>query len=1281
MEYENEISYRMARGPGQQRAMGGPPEVGSLPIRTRPRISPDMGRVWFVSVATQTDTNDDASFLASESTLTRHDFKNQDVDMSFSIPRSVTIWNSSYKELGMVETGVDDDLPSMDWLQIGESVDDLSSDEDLMDDALVSELEAASYALEHSLIVEPVLESVYTPESQTVTVKLPNPSISCEVCREVPGGPVKAQEHFAKFHRDVSLLFQCEKCDRSNPNPRSILSHTTKCRGVAPCALPANGDHECGLCGKVFDTTSGLSQHKRHQHPVERNEERIAAVSQPARKKGRRLQIWSQEEIERLSQLETRHAGKRNINKLIAEELGNKSHIQVGEKRRQLRESAIPHSVAQVEDVDPLAFLDITPEMSPVTSEAAASLRHLAAGLCDGAREKEGSLLAVLQKWVNGKESIDSEVEAVTARLLSSTDIRSDGRTHCLKGKRNHQDFGPKSYPWMRRRAVSRAKYGKYQCLFSKDRARLAALILDGAGRPKCRIPLPEVHVVYKEKWESRTRYRGLGAFRPGGQADNSVFHNLITEAEIWDNLKAMNHASASGPDHITWHGVKRLVESSRAMELFNTWWATGRIPVAVKRCRSILLPKTSDEEQLVEIGNWRPITIGSMVLRLFSRILTRRLAVACPLNPRQRGFVQSPGCSENLMIFDTILEQAKRERKQLAVAFIDVAKAFDTVSHDHIVDVLRRRGLDDHVIGIIQDSYRACHTSIEVEGAVTPEIAIQTGVKQGDPMSPLLFNLAIDPLIQTLEDHGCGFQTDGGKVTALAFADDLVLLSDGWDGMNTNLSILEKFCNLTGLKAQAKKCHGFLLTPTHDSYTVNNCQPWKIEGADMHMVGPEESEKYLGVHVGPWRGILKQDMESQLQVWIQRIDEAPLKPSQKVVILNEFALPRLIYSADHANETSVRLTRLDGMVKRAVKAWLRLPQSTCDGLLYSWRRDGGLGIQRLADAVPSIQVRRIQRVAHSRDPTIRRLMGSPNVQKQLDRAWTRAGGTPDSVPALSEIPTIPSDDADNSNDKQPLPRKESYPVPRDWRKDEFERWCSLSVQGVGVQCFQQDRVSNHWLRDHSGFRERHFIAALQLRANVYPTRECLNRGRRGALVRCRKCSATYESCSHILGQCPAVQAARITRHNKICDILVDEAKELGCEIHKEPRLFTVEGELRKPDLIFKLSNVAIVVDVTVRWEYDSNSLAQAARDKVEYYQHLEQQVKDHTGTDTVHFFGFPVGARGKWYEQNNAVLHLLGVTDYRMRQLGKLFSRRALLYSLDILAMFGGGSYTEPNG
>uniref|UniRef100_W5M4C0 ribonuclease H n=1 Tax=Lepisosteus oculatus TaxID=7918 RepID=W5M4C0_LEPOC len=508
----------------------------------------------------------------------------------------------------------------------------------------------------------------------------------------------------------------------------------------------------------------------------------------------------------------------------------------------------------------------------------------------------------------------------------------------------------------------------------------------------------------------------------------------------------------------------------------------TGHIPKKLKQCKTILIPKTSDEKSLEDIGNWRPITIRSMLLRLFSRIITKRLKRACPINQRQRGFIKASGCSENLTTLQYILENAKKSCKQITVVFIDIAKAFESVSHDHIFQVLRQKELDNHIIDLIEDSYQGCKTTIKTKNQSSQEISIKVGVKEGNPMSPILFNLAMDPLINALEELGCGFKTAAGNISMLAFADNLVLLSNSWEGMKRNISILEEFCAQTGLMVQAKKCHGFPISPTKDSYVINNCENWSINGNKLHMITPTESEKYLGLKINPWSTTKLPEASNLIQTWIHKIDKAPLKPSQKVTILNIHTITRLIYQMDHA-------------IRKAVKSWLRLPESTCNGLIYSRTRDGGLGIIKLANLIPSIQIGRLQRMAMSSDSTVRSLMQTNEIQEKFQKIWIHAG------------------DGWESKNKQ----KPKYKTPCNWRKDEFENWTKLPVQGAGINNFQDDPDSNSWLSHNMDFRERHFIAALQLRANVYPTRECLNTGQRGLPTLCRKCQEVTETCSHIL--------------------------------------------------------------------------------------------------------------------------------------------------------------------
>lgn len=555
-----------------------------------------------------------------------------------------------------------------------------------------------------------------------------------------------------------------------------------------------------------------------------------------------------------------------------------------------------------------------------------------------------------------------------------------------------------------------------------------------------------------------------------------------------------------------------------------------------------------------------------------------------------------------------------------------------------------------------------------------TDKIQIRVGVKQGDPLSPLLFNLAMDPLLCKLEESGKGFHRGQSSITAMAFADDLVLLSDSWENMKENIRILETFCDLTGLKTQGQKCHGFYIKPTKDSYTVNNCPAWTINGTPLNMINPGESEKYLGLQIDPWTGIAKYDLSTKLKAWLESIDRAPLKPLQKLDILKTYTIPRLTYLADHSEMKAGALEALDQQIRTAVKDWLHLPSCTCDAILYVSTRDGGLGVTKLAGLIPSVQARRLHRIAQSPDQTMKDFLEKAQMEKMYEKLWIQAGGKKKGMPSIWEAPpaTVPPVNAGTLSEWEAPNPKSRYPKPCDWRRKELKKWTKLESQGRGVKNFRNDSISNDWIQCYRRIPHRKLLTAIQLRANVYPTREFLGRGRGDDCVKfCRHCEMDLESCGHIIGFCPVTKDARIKRHNRICDRLCDEAIKRDWVVFKEPHLKDATRELFKPDLIFVKEGRALVVDVTVRYEAAKTTLEAAAAEKVDKYKHLEPEVKSLTNATDVVFMGFPLGARGKFYKGNFDLLETLGLPKTRQISVAKTLSTYALTSSVDIVHMF----------
>ena len=217
------------------------------------------------------------------------------------------------------------------------------------------------------------------------------------------------------------------------------------------------------------------------------------------------------------------------------------------------------------------------------------------------------------------------------------------------------------------------------------------------------------------------------------------------------------------------------------------------------------------------------------MFVRLYAKIWDKRLWKNIHLDERQKGFVPVDRCFENVKILQQINKTQRQKKREYKIVFIDLAKAFDTVSHSSIVNGLKHKGIPAQVISTILDLYTDSFTSVSVGGKTTRRIRINSGVKQGCPLSPLLFNLILGELIVKLKNLGIGIKMNKQLVSVMAFADDLVLITEHSSHMLVAIKGCQNFFNQKGLSVNVSKCGSLRVLPVKgkQSMKVLSCKHW----------------------------------------------------------------------------------------------------------------------------------------------------------------------------------------------------------------------------------------------------------------------------------------------------------------------------------------------------------------------------------------------------------------------------------------------------------------------
>ncbi|XP_043376100.1 grpE protein homolog 2, mitochondrial isoform X1 [Dermochelys coriacea] len=255
---------------------------------------------------------------------------------------------------------------------------------------------------------------------------------------------------------------------------------------------------------------------------------------------------------------------------------------------------------------------------------------------------------------------------------------------------------------------------------------------------------------------------------------------------------------------------------------------------------------------------------------------------------------------------------------------------------------------MSENFLCVIREVYEGCSTTIHSVEGETAEIPIRSRVKQGCPLSPIIFNLAMEPLLQVISNDTDGFNLHGERVSVLAYADDLVLTADDPENLQHILDATSRAADWMGLRFNAKKCASLHIDVSkRDSVQATWFQ---IQGEPIIPLAEGQAYRHLGTPTGFCVRQTPEDTIQEILLDATKIDASLLAPWQKINALNTFLIPRISFVLRGSAVAKVPLGKADKIVRQLVKKWLFLPQRASDELVYITHRHGGANVPRMGD-------------------------------------------------------------------------------------------------------------------------------------------------------------------------------------------------------------------------------------------------------------------------------------------------------------------------------------------
>ena len=412
----------------------------------------------------------------------------------------------------------------------------------------------------------------------------------------------------------------------------------------------------------------------------------------------------------------------------------------------------------------------------------------------------------------------------------------------------------------------------------------------------------------------------------------------MVNEEECTNALKDFDNNKTPGTDGLPaefyrffWPDICHDLLTS-----YNFASQHGMLSISQRRGIISLIPKKSKDKTILE--NLRPISLLNVDYKILTKVVAKRIEKVLPtlINPDQTGYVKGRYIGENVrLIYDLIHYTDKPNQKGIAI-FLDFKKAFDSIDWNYLLQTLQFFNFGHDIQNWIKIFYNNVTSCVLNNGHASTFFSLQRGVRQGCPLSGVLFVLGIELLSRSIKNDSTikGIQVNKQELKISQYADDTTVFVRDLDSVTSLLKVLNDFKEHSGLEINTTKTEAMWLGEWKDRTDEPFGFKWPkepVSALGVFFSYNQESANRLNF------GKKLLNLQKTLNTWQRR----NLTLYGKINIVKTLGISKLIYSASVLPVPDHYIQEINKLIFNFI--WAGKPPKIKRNTIIGKKKDGGL--------------------------------------------------------------------------------------------------------------------------------------------------------------------------------------------------------------------------------------------------------------------------------------------------------------------------------------------------